>query len=404
MKKLFLLLLVFMLLGFGMGCDGDSTTNANSAVPNNQFNKTATIQGTVFDATTGARIGDSSLKITMVRGAGYFPPAVLYNTTTDATMLGDFVFSGVPVTLGGVATYRVVASMTGYETFEGYCNFSGSLVDTNNDDADTEDTVYNYIGNIYMFPLGQTAPDYTFYVEYDSERVSGATVYMEWKHPLSDETTNVIQAASGTHGLNATMVGTTDSAGTVTFASANLVLGGNYKITVLPMVFEGVQLARNEWGNVTVGVSVVANVISMSDLSPGSDDEGLFVTFASNSDQETLDAGGVLTITFNRAVTLVDETDCEVGLVNNITAALDLSDPPDTTVTVTGSGTTTLVLTPNLTTAIGEDDDGVYASYTIGVCGITVDDDIYSPTDIFSVPYADGIGTVSNRVPMTDWN
>ena len=117
MKKLFLLLLAFMLLGFGMGCDGDSNTyNSNAAVPNNQFSKTATVQGTVFDATTGARIGDSSLTMTMVRGTGYYSPAALYNTTTDATRLGDFVFTGVPVTLGGTATYRISSFETGSAT------------------------------------------------------------------------------------------------------------------------------------------------------------------------------------------------------------------------------------------------------------------------------------------------
>ena len=154
----------------------------------------------------------------------------------------------------------------------------------------------------------------------------------------------------------------------------------------------------------------IINVIAMSDLHPGVNDEGLVVLSASNRDQEDVDVTGALTITFSRAVTLVDEADCSVGLSllggGVPTAALDFTDPPGSTMAITGDGTTTLVLTPQLAIAVGEDDDGLIATYA--ACYITVDDDLFEPINIFSVPYVDSTPavptTVDTTVPMTDWN
>lgn len=413
MKKLFLLLLAMMFIGFVIGCgaDGDTTNiNSNAAVPNNEFSKTATVQGTLFDATTGERIGDtttSSLRVVMVRGASYVTPNLL-NTTATSAYMGDFVFTGVPVTINGDATYRMVVTRDNYETFEGYLTLTTSLADQNNDDADTIDTVYNFVRNIYLFPLGETAPDYTLYVEYDHERVVGAEVLIEWKPNITYEgdgetggqegpTANFTNYISPADGLLGSLISrTTDSAGSVTFLGTELVLGGIYKITVLPTTHEGIDLRRETvW--MTVGESDVTGVIELIAAVPGTQGEGLFVTHASNWDSDDALSTGVLTVVFSQAVTLVDEEDCTAALGSQVTAVLDASDP--VTAVVSGSGYT-LTLTPKYTTNPA-DENGLYITYSN--CKVTAGDDTYQGTDIFgiSTPALDDIEYVDDQGPIS---
>jgi hypothetical protein len=176
MKKLCMLLVPLFIFGLVFtACD--SSTDNDSSVPNNKFDQTGTLQGTVYDATTGDRIGDETLEITMVLGSDYKSPKVL-DTDAESAFIGDFAFEGLPVTLAsqsggegnigggncpGTAQYRIVASMDGYEPFEGYVCLAVDLYDEGkgqDQDVPTENSVYNFLGNIYLYPLGATAPDY----------------------------------------------------------------------------------------------------------------------------------------------------------------------------------------------------------------------------------------------------
>ena len=157
MKKIFILFISLLLVGMFVGCDETTETGSNQAIPLQSFEETGTVQGTVFDAVTGARIGDSSLKVTLIKGSTYASPAVLKNSSTDTTFLGDFAFNDVPVTQGGVATYRIVAEMAGYQTFEGYINIAVGMVAVTG--SGIIDEVYNFVRNIYMYPVGSYASD-----------------------------------------------------------------------------------------------------------------------------------------------------------------------------------------------------------------------------------------------------
>ena len=409
MRKIIILLFCVVLLGVLANCDtsSDETFKSNSAVPNNEFNETATIQGTVFDAITGARAADSSLTLTLVRGSTYAAANML---KTEGDYAGDFVFNNVPVTQAGVATYRVVATMDNYQTFEGYIALVGNLVWVGGG-ADTVDGTYNFIGNIYMFPTGSYASDQTIYVEYDSERVEGATVLFELQGTTATTATTAaatVQPASA--GLNQALSGTTDANGLVAFDGDNLVLGGTYTVTVLPLVYEGVQLATAVGGPMVVGAAASDNVqvIAMVDEVPGTQGEGLFVTYASNRDPDDILSTGVLTVVFNRPIALVSEDNCLAVLTIAVTGALDVSDTPDSTVDaeVSADGYT-LTLTPNFAVNLADTDLISVITYT-GV-EITAGDDLFDALDPFlgvdGILYADG-STVSNIVnvsgPQTD--
>jgi hypothetical protein len=399
----------------------DSTTTNKNDTANNKFDETATVQGTVFDATTGARIGDDTLEVTLVQGTDYRSPKVL-KTDSTKPFLGDFAFDNVPVTLAaqdcdgdyagdcsGSATYRIVASMTGYEPFEGYITLSTDMYDNENtmgysgqnNDIPTMNTVYNYVGNIYLFPLGSTAPDYTFYVEYDGERVPNATVYFEFKPQEDDGVTNQTHRICPEEALGRTLIGTTDANGVVTFTGDDLVLGGYYKLMVMPVVYEGVQLGLWDSAYFWIGWDNNEYLVNMYDLVPGNNSDGLKIISASNRDSNHVVATGVLTLSFNQVVTLVDETLCGATLFGTLDGgALDATGTPvsDSEVTVTGSGTSTLVFTPNLSTTLGVNAAEVYVVFD--ACYITVGDDIDDGWNAFTVPYVDGTNHNFNTVQM----
>jgi hypothetical protein len=350
MKKLLVLLLTLMMVGLFMGCDDtDEVVQSDSSVDNNTFTYTMDLQGTIFDATDGSRLTGSSLTVTLTRGSTYYSPALLKKATTETTFAGDYAFTGIPTTLGGQVTYRIIVAMDGYQTFEGYItpNETEPTTAVNNN---TLDTIYNMVGNVYLFPLGETAPDANIYVQYNNERIANATVYLE------QDTTNNAETAETNNQLNAStgqlvnLSATTDANGLATFAGTSLVLGGRYRVTVLPLTYEGVQLALNDEAVAafTVGLTDIIQVVNMGDLVPGTEDNGVYIVSASNHDTEDIRATGELTVVFSKPVYLVSEDNCTAALANNSTAALDA----DTCTASVSADGLTLTLLPKLGVAV----------------------------------------------------
>lgn len=368
MKKIFILFISLLLVGMFVGCDETTETGSNQAIPLQSFEETGTVQGTVFDAVTGARIGDSSLKVTLIKGSTYASPAVLKNSSTDTTFLGDFAFNDVPVTQGGVATYRIVAEMAGYQTFEGYINIAVGMVAVTG--SGIIDEVYNFVRNIYMYPVGSYASDQYIYVYYDNEPVSGATVLLEHlpfgNTPITTPTGTVVTAPAtagntpitvqpAANGLSQSLIATTDANGLATFLGSTLVLGGSYPVTVLPLKYEGVQLAINTGTAIIVGASgnINVQVVNMTDEVPGVNNEGLYVVSATPQDPEDILSSGVLTITFNRAIEIVSEQAFTATLSGTATTGTLTGDNTNTAVAATVSTDgLVLTLTPVFTTAI----------------------------------------------------
>lgn len=292
---------VFMMLA---GCSGDEVQNA--AVPPTEFSgKTVTIQGTVFDATTGARIDTTGLKLFLVQGTDVRQPNKLVTDVKDLNA-ADFAFSGIPITSGNNVTYKVVAVKDGYQRFEGLIapqiDFQNNLIDG----------VYNQVGNIYLFPKGATAPDYTVQVVLNAKPIKGATVVLN-----QNANGNAATAATGNRlfaaaGLLPTIIATTDDNGNAVFKGTDLVLGGQYTPTIQPIKVDGIQLAQGVGGAFFVGAGAqnVLEVVEMngSVIEPNNNAYGLYAVKVSNQAADYVSSTGTLEITFNRPVDLYNTT------------------------------------------------------------------------------------------------
>ncbi|NOR52109.1 MAG: hypothetical protein GQ470_05765 [Gammaproteobacteria bacterium] len=127
----------------------------------------------------------------------------------------------------------------------------------------------------------------------------------------------------------------------------------------------------------------------MAELVPGTS-ERLYVTSASNLDGNEVTSDGVLTITFSRAVSFVDETAITATLGGATTAVLDATSAPDSGVKgILSTDGLTLTLSPVYTTNpvvfsganAGTADNGLTVTYSSVNVRLTSDDDtgnIYS--------------------------
>ena len=278
-----------------------------------------TLQGTIMNAITGERIGGTDMEIYLIQGGTVRTPTT-FNTgeklggffnrrdNSTTTLMGEYSFTDIPsettfykdadkLPLPGedpdqenTREYKIVVSKPGFQEFNGIIEFD--------DEA-------NVVGNIYLFPIGFLAPDYTFTVVYNGKPVPNATVAFE---PFAEDnyivtpTDHVIDPVSG---YLPALKATTNAAGQVTFAGSKLALGASYEVKVAPVVFEGVQLSYQFWATIRIGQDDVSQIIELSDMCDTTGNNYcLQVVSISNSVDDQVDASGTLTIKFNRAVTL----------------------------------------------------------------------------------------------------
>ena len=324
-------------------CGGDEASD--SSVSQNYHNITTTLQGSIFNAIDGSRITDESLKVTLVQGTDYRDAKVRKGT---ADFAGDYAINKIPTSTAagtGNINYRIVSSVDGFQPFEATVAFKVTT-------AGLQDSQANRIGNIYMYPLGSFASEVKVNVTFNNEPVANASVLLNPQtnanNPTTD-TSNTFFAAQG--GFQGAQTVVTDASGVATFSAASLVLGGQYSIDVLPVAHEGSQLALNTGTTTIVGTSNNINNIALSETVPGTQN-GLYVTSASNLDTDKITSGGALTLTFSRAVSLVDETAMGANLTNATTAVLDATSVPNSNVAgVLSADGLTLTLTPQFSTA-----------------------------------------------------
>lgn len=303
------LLAAFVSVGI-LGCGTDKETTTSTATPLTEFNKTMTLQGKIINATTGAAIGGADLKVYLVQGTANRTPDKLIIDTNDP-LVGEYAFSGIPVALNESIAYKVVAINTGFQRFEGECLFDYNF---GTDTTTAVDTTYNWIGNIYLYPVGTPAGDLTIYVKNSvGTPVSLATVLLRQNintNTATNGTTTVTTTLPGgtiasttltaTNSLVQSLSGTTDTTGKVTFAGTTLALGASYTPIVLPLTFDGQQLAVKAGTAVILGTGVAAQQISMTDLEPTVN--ALYVVSASNSIAGSIQSTGALALTFNRKI------------------------------------------------------------------------------------------------------
>ncbi len=316
MKKMFRYLVPVALLALTLvmaGC-GDETTTSQAA-PNNEFSKSGTYQGALMDAVTGKRIADPKVKIVMVRGADTVTVSRYVSDATDI-VAGEFAFTGVPIAAtGGDITYRVVVVAPGYQRFE--AEVPATIAGIN---GNTIDSIYNFIANIYLFPEGATAADYTVKVRYNGTAVPGATVQ------LIQNMNSALTAQVGanvpdnrlnpSNGLLPVLTATADANGNAVFAGTSLVLGGSYTPVVLPAVNGGLQLATkfgNTFNEGVAGTSGVSQTITPQLAALAANTSGLYIASVDNTNTSgVLRSTGVLTITFSRAVELSNSATANV--------------------------------------------------------------------------------------------
>jgi hypothetical protein len=333
MKKFAKYLVPAMLVGLVMllaGC-GDTVVSNDTAA-----NVKGTLQGKIMDATTGKAISDAKegdTKVYLVKGTQQIAAQKL-NTYVPAgsdKLPGEYAITNIPVEkvdAGGNindAVYKVVVIKAGYQPFEAEFSFQGDYaIGAAGQPTFIKEADYNKIGNIYLFPLGATAPDYTVTVKFNGKAVAGANVRLIQNLKNNVDSTEV-QPAAGNQGLNAlaydsnrltaslglypNLSGTSDANGKVAFKGADLTLGGRYSVVVDPCKdADGVQLAQT-MGNVFVvganaGVaSEISQTVTMNTLWAGDNANGLYVaTVSTNTTAGTLLSTGVLTLTFSRPV------------------------------------------------------------------------------------------------------
>lgn len=336
----------------------------------------ATLQGTIMDAITGERIGgvatsgpgqEQDIEIYLVQGQTVRKPTSFIGDEEDP-LVGEYSFVDVPA--GGthaddsaINEYKLVIIKEGYQRFEAKV----SLVD-----------VDNKIGNVYLFPLGYLAPDYTFEVVYNGAPVAGATVYFQPVISANDPALTTSDVLAASDGYLPCLTGETDADGLVTFAGATvtdedgnvtypgLAVGAAYRLIVMPIAFEGVTLARYEDAFVRiVGLDWNTAIITLGDLAPGNNQYGLFVTSISNSLQDQVTSSGTLTMVFSRPVTLTGDFG---AFEDSPTGVLGLP-PVDATLSSDGL---TLTLTPSWLTDPGAGEHNTSITYLNGSAFVSV--------------------------------
>lgn len=380
-------------------CGGDEASD--NSVSQNYHDITTTIQGSVFDAVTGNRITDESLEITLVQGKKYREAKVI---SGEKAFAGDYSIGDIPTSANnGNITYRIVSQVTGYQPFEAAVAFNIATGGTLQDEA------ANRVGNIYMYPLGSFASEVKVNVSFNNEPVANASVLLNPQtnnNVVTTDTSNILFAAQS--GFQGSQTVVTDEAGVATFAATGLVLGGQYSIDVLPTTHEGSQLALNAGTTTIVGTNNNINNIAMVETVPGTQN-GLYVTSASNLDADLITSGGALTITFSRAVALVNETAIGANLTNATTAILDATSVPNSNVAgVLSADGLTLTLTPQFSTAPvafsgtngGTADNGLLVNYTTVFVRINDGSDSAVVYDVFALTAETG-GNPSASVQAT---
>ena len=382
---------------------------------------TYTLQGVVADAVTGARLGNG-VSLYLVQGPDVRGPS-RFMTSGDLT--GEYAFTGIPVDISGsTATpqniWKVVAVKQGYQRFESEVHFVASPVDTSTTNADeVVQQVFSKIGNIFMFPEGVAAPDYTFSVTFNNKPVAGATVQLD---PITASNTQVFSTGGAadtlpaTNGYVASLAQVTGADGKAVFPGANLSVGAAYKIQVLPFQFKEtatstpiqlglLNLPTGTLPLVIAGLSSVNQPLTLADLTPATTAAPIFIVSASNQPLDSIQSNGTLVLTFNLPVSLVNPNNFGAAITAGTnaagtgpTAATLNTQPVNASLDSTG---TILTLAPNYATPPAAGDRNVQITYSAGTASISPKDYPTLTINPFTLHFNDGTTTPSGVVHVT---
>lgn len=352
------------------------------------------LQGTLYDAITNERLGGilsgdtQDTQVYLMTGSFILKPYFFIGDTTDP-LCGEYGISVPDIDTSDNCKFVILKD--GYQRFE-----AGNLNMSEDRRCD-----------IYLFPVGFHAPDYTYQVVNATTRkpVADATIALQPVAPgnvigVADASDDRLPASPG---YLPSMTATTDANGFATFAGSTLPLGAAYRVAVAPLTSDGIQLGSFQGNPFIIGNADVTDIIPLPDLEPGNNDYGLYVTSISNSVADQYDSTGKLVITFNRAVTFTAGSDWPKGFNATHTSwngVLNGTDPVTSTLSADGL---TLTLTPNWAASPSSSELGTAITYENGNAFISVVGYPNSEIQLGDLSMADGTAinrTVNLSKPM----
>lgn len=394
MKKWLFGLLSVMLVVTMIGCGDEQNITKTSGDEPWKNDQTITLQGTIMDAVTGEHLGGNDLQMWLIQGTSHRTPSKLIKNES-LPLVGEYAFTNIPVGVNTTdMTFKVIVVKDGYQRFEAEISYAQALANGYRDENQ------NAIGNIYLFPVDTAAPDYSYQVTFNDAPVAGATVLFMPQANNNLATTQTGSTLTASLGYVETLSAVSDANGYVTFSGAALALGAQYQTVVLPVSFEGVSLAQNTDVTVIAGLTqTVDDIIAMTDLVPGNNMYGLYVTSISNANGDEINTAGQLTIQFSRPVTLTT-TDFD-AVESSPTGILNVDDTvagtQDVFAALSADGLS-LTLTPSWATTpdAGENNTSIF----YGTGGVSVVGYPDSEFNVFNLVDANG-DLISGTVNMT---
>ena len=281
------------------------------------------VQGVVVNGLTGQRV-DISTTFELIALTG----STELIASGRPNHPGEYFLCNIPVD----ETFPILAKLDGFENFQGQVKIDstvspkGSEVTT----GDIKKTNPTQIANIKLYPKNTKVKELKFVVHSEAGAIEGATI------SLQPDGTNVI-SPSGTFlspisaGMSS-FTADTDNTGSATFAATELVLGANYKYTIIPP--NGGESSTFKTGTVAVGME------DGSFDADGADAYEVFIQLGSSytplklvsdsTELSTSNDSGTLTLIFNRPVELVPGSiDSLTAYFSGIAASSNLSLSPD---------------------------------------------------------------------------
>ncbi len=291
-------------------CGGDTTKNA--AFNPQSHSITTTLSGDVYNAVTKQKINLRDIKganVTLWQGDKKVKASFDKET-------GYYSIQDIPTSIDGNITYKISVDAEGYQSFVGYVTINANV--SKNQEGGTSslhDKETFKVGNINLFPVGFTAPDYKVCLTYTSKNllVDTATVELEPATGNNFTTGQAAQTLTFVDIEEKPVMAASFANGCATFAGTGLTLGANYNIRVRNASFGGAPL---EYVDVSAGHGFAAGsthqlvTIPMTGTTINIGAEyGLFVESFSNTDIDAIHSTeGKLTITFSKPVEAVNKS------------------------------------------------------------------------------------------------
>lgn len=290
-------------------CGGDTTKNA--AFNPQSHSITTTLSGDVYNAVTKQKINLRDIKganVTLWQGDKKVKASFDKET-------GYYTLKDIPTSIDSNITYKVSVDAEGYQSFVGYVTINANV--SKNQEGGTSslyDKEIFKVGNINLFPVGFTAPDYKVCLTYTSKNVLVDTATVELE-PATGNNFTVGQAAQTLTVVNfeeKPVMAASFANGCATFAGTGLTLGATYNVRVRNASFGGAPLAYQDatTASFNAGSSNQLVTIPMTDTTINVGAEyGLFVESFSNTNIDAIHSTeGKLTITFSKPVEAVNKS------------------------------------------------------------------------------------------------